>query len=248
MNIFLKKIKLLDKFFPLILSLVAFSIFSFNIVNQGPNGDERAYNAVGVKLFELASKGDFLNPCWNGQGECKLVCLTECWQENYWSARSGGTVKSLIIGSGYYLLGEEGNNAYYWSTKSMYPSQQELVAGRLFSPFLGSMTVVISFFIGALLFNRFVGFVFSVTLLFHSLWLWHSRTTMTEVFLGFFIMLSVFLLLYSLKNKYTIKMRYFILSAIIFAIAINTKLPAIELFLFFVVIIFFRNSASVRLL
>ena len=239
---------LTTKLFPIIIFLVAFSFLSFNISNHGLTADERLYNASGVVFFDLAAKGDFLNPCWNGQGICEQLCLTECWEEGNWSARQGGSIKSLIVGLGYFLMGEEGTNAYQWSANMPFdpegalPDHDELEAGRLFSPLLGSLTIVIAYFVGSMLFNRFTGACFSITLLFHSLWLWHSRTTMTEVFLGFFIISSIFLLLYSLKEKNSIKFKYFILSAIVFAIAVNTKLPSAELIPLFVLIIFFRTS------
>ena len=247
----LKK-SLTPKFFPIIIFLVAFSFLSFNMYNHGLTSDERIYNANGVVIFDLASKGDFLNPCWNGQGICKQLCLTECWKTAPWLDASqpflGGSVKSLIIGSGYFLMGEDGNNAYQWSANFPFdpngalPNQDELEAGRLFSPLLGSLTVVIAYFVGSILFNRFTGACFSITLLFHGLWLFHSRTTMTEVFVGFFMISSIFLLLYSLKEKNSIKLKYFILSAIVFAITVNTKLPSLELIPLFVLIIFFRTS------
>ena len=239
---------LTTKLFPIIIFLVAFSFLSFNISNHGLTADERLYNASGVVFFDLAAKGDFLNPCWNGQGICEQLCLTECWEEGNWSARQGGSIKSLIVGLGYFLMGEEGTNAYQWSANMPFdpegalPDHDELEAGRLFSPLFGSLTIVIAYFVGSMLFNRFTGACFSITLLFHSLWLWHSRTTMTEVFLGFFIISSIFLLLYSLKEKNSIKFKYFILSAIVFAIAVNTKLPSAELIPLFVLIIFFRTS------
>ena len=221
--------------------------------NHALTADERLYHASGVVFFDLAAKGDFLDPCWNGQGICEQLCLTECWGQGNWAARQGGTIKSLTIGLGYFLMGEEGTNAYQWSAnmpfdpKGALPNQSELEAGKLFSPLFGSLTVVIAYFVGSMLFNRFTGACFSITLLFHSLWLWHSRTIMTEVFLGFFLISSIFLLLYSLKEKNSIKLKYFILSAIVFAITVNTKLPSLELIPLFVLIIFFRTSWTEKL-
>tara|TARA_B100002049_G_scaffold162500_1_gene121694 strand:- start:763 stop:2352 length:1590 start_codon:yes stop_codon:yes gene_type:complete len=243
----LKK-SLTAKMFPIIIFLVAFSFLSFNMYNQGLSADERLYHASGVVYFDLASKGDFLNSCWNGQGNCELLCLDECPEYGHWAPRGGGSIKSLIIGLGYFLMGEEGTNAYQWSANMPFdpegalPNQDEVEAGRLFSPLLGSLTIVIAYFVGSMLFNKFTGACFSITLLFHGIWFFHSRTTMTEVYLGFFLLSSIFLLLYSLKEKNSIKLKYFILSAIVFAIAVNAKLPSAELIPLFALIILFRDS------
>ena len=57
--------------------------------NHGLAADERLYHASGVVFFDLASKGDFLNPCWNGQGNCERLCLDECPDYGYWAPRGG---------------------------------------------------------------------------------------------------------------------------------------------------------------
>ena len=141
------------KFIPIIIFLVAFSFLSFNMSNHALTADERLYHASGVVFFDLATKGDFLDPCGNGQGVCKQLCLTECWGQGNWAARQGGTIKSLTVGLGYFLMGEEGTNAYQWSAnmpfdpKGALPNQSELEAGKLFSPLFGSLTVVIAYFV-----------------------------------------------------------------------------------------------------
>jgi 4-amino-4-deoxy-L-arabinose transferase-like glycosyltransferase len=98
---------------------------------------------------------------------------------------------------------------------------------RLLSPLFGALTVAISFLVGKILFNRNVGIVASLLFLFYDIWLWHSRTIMTEVHYIFFSMLSLLLLLYAFKTD-QIKIKYFVASAIVFGLALTSKILSIE--------------------
>src|SRR5207249_10680950 len=103
-------------------------------------------------------------------------------------------------------------------------------------PLFGALTISISFMIGKILFNRHVGIIFSILFLFYDLWLWYSRTIMTEVHYIFFAMLSFLLLLYAF-NTVNLKIRYFVISAITFGLALASKILAVELSVLFIGVI-----------
>ena len=65
---------------------------------------------------------------------------------------------------------------------------------------------------------------------------------MTEVYLGFFLLLSFALLLYSLKGTTNIRIQYLILSAIVFGLAFNTKQTSLYVTILMISFIFFRNT------
>jgi 4-amino-4-deoxy-L-arabinose transferase-like glycosyltransferase len=121
-----------------------------------------------------------------------------------------------------------------------------MAAGRLLSPVFGALTIVVAFLVGKILFNRYVGFAFSLLFLFYNLWVWYSRTIMTEVHYIFFSMLSLLLLLYSFRTGH-LKIKYFILSTISFGCAITSKLLSVEFLPLFATIIitnYFFNSSK----
>jgi len=84
-------------------------------------------------------------------------------------------------------------------------------------------------------------------LLFHGLWFVNSRLMMSEVYLYFFIMLSIFLLLKSFKKENNHRIAYFIFGAISFGLAFNIKFFAIELVIPFLLMILFYNSFNEKL-
>jgi len=221
------------------------SITSVNLGYQGPQSDENGYNAVGILFIRLLTQGDILNPCWNGQDVCEYLCYNECWGnanlDDYWASKAGGSLKELMVGMGYFLSGEKGDDYRHWSYREFYPSVSELAAGRFFSTILGSLTIVLSFIIGKILFNKFVGITFALSLLINRVWLVHSRATLTEVYSNFFIMLTIFLLIYSMKDS-KIKIKYLILCSLTFAISLNTKITNLEFLPFLILIIFLRQN------
>jgi len=130
----------------------------------------------------------------------------------------------------------------------MGPTVNEMTTARLLSPLFGSLTIAISFLIGKILFNRNVGIIASLLFLFYDLWLWYSRTIMTEVHYIFFAMLSFLLLLYAFKTGH-LKIKYFISSAIAFGLALTSKILSVEFSVLFLGIILFswlfkRQSGS----
>lgn len=236
----------------LLLFSSSYLIFSTNIQNQGIYIDENFHHTFGMTYYDLLQSGDFTGPCMTGLGECPIINY-ECIGEMQWIG-SGGIVKGLLVGLGDDLFSNN-ERIYYASVEPCrpihknleipginIPTQSELTSARLFSPIFASLGVVVSFLIGNFLFNKFVGISFAIMLLFHSLWMLHSRIITSEIYVNFFMILSVFILLYALNSEKKIKFKFLILSAIIFAIAINTKLSILEIIPFMIVSIFLRNS------
>ena len=234
-----------------LISMASYGILAFNIENQGINIDEVFHHGFGMAYFDLVLEGKILDPCITGIGDCKLIDLS-CADQVQWKA-SGGIIKGLLLGIGDHFFSE--NDRIYYATNNApdcrpihhnvavtgvnIPTQSELSAARFFSPILGSLTIAISFFIGKLLFSRFVGASFAVVLLFHALWMHHSRILTSEVYVNFFIVLSVFLLLYSTNKDKKTTIKFLIFGAITFALAVNTKVTSLELLPFLIIMIVF---------
>jgi len=237
------------------LLFASFSIYSYNFEGQTWHGDEILYNAAGTVYLDLLKKGDLLNPCWNALGECDSLHRLD-WG---WPPRDGH-VRSLLVGIGRDLVGDPVKEPYAWScwgswlspqkncweTEYM-PSSSELVSGRILSPLFGSLSVMLAYFIGKSLFNRFTGISFALILLIYSIWVWNSRAAMTEVYAGFFTLLAILLLIYAVKTKNNINFKYLILSSLVFGISINVKLNSAELIVLLVAIIVFRKSFGKKL-
>ena len=233
-----------------LISIASYGILAFNIENQGINIDEAPHHGYGMKYFDLMMEGKILDPCITGLGDCNLIDL-DC-DRIHWIS-SGGVVKGVLVGIGDYFFSDS-ERIYYWSSDTgqcrpihfnvaipgeNIPTQSELAAGRFFSPIFGALTIGISFFIGKLLFNRFVGISFVTVLLFHGLWIHHSRILTSEVYMNFFIILSVFLLLYSTNKDKKTTIKFLIFGAIAFALAVNTKVTSLELLPFLIIMIVF---------
>ena len=243
---------------PLLLFLVSFSILSFNLSEQGPHQDELDFfYAYSVVYFNLIKDGDFFHPCWNGDGECKLLSVAGCNMDDHW-VTTHGLVKHVLVGAGIGLHGEKEWESYAPTpplckphTDPIFgvnvPEKSELSAARFFTPILGSLTVVLAFYIGNFLFNRITGLSFALLLLFNSLWFAYSRTIMTETYIYFFMILSFFLLLYSFREKGRIRYPLLISSAVIFGIAFDTKAIVFMFFPLFLLTIFLRNSINEKL-
>jgi len=236
---------------PILLFMSSFSIYSYNLGEQPSYGDEPIYLGWGGVYFDLIKKGDFDNPCLKDLKGCELLYDPE-WKGHYINYTP---VRNFFAGFGQYLTTGENNGEFYnWSCawyscweSEKDPTSEELSSLRFFSPIFGSLTIVLAFFIGKILFNRTTGLFFSLILLFSSLWLVHSRLLMTEVYFYFFIFLSIFLLLKSFKKENNHRIAYFIFGAISFGFALNTKLIAIEFVIPILVMILFYDSFNEKL-
>jgi len=236
---------------PILLLVFSFVMYSYSLEGQPSHLDEIVYLSWGGPYFEIIQEGDFDNPCLKGLTDCELL-FDPNWAGydiNY------SPLRNFFVGFGYYLTtGEIKGDFYEWSCMwfpcwdpNYFPAPEDFSAGRFFSPIFGSLTIVLAFFIGKILFNRTTGLFFSLILLFYSLWLVNSRLIMTEVYLHFFIMLTIFLLLKSFKKENNHRIAYFIFGAISFGIALNIKIFAIEVVIPILVMILFYESFNEKL-
>lgn len=226
---------------PLALFLGSFFIYSYNLEGQPWHGDEITYLGWGGNYFDLIKKGNFGNSCLDSLDHCNLLFHIPAFGLTY------SPIRNILIGFPMYLENDEKGDFYNWSCywdcydHNKGPSIQEMTDGRLFSPVFGALTIMFSFMIGKTLFNRYVGIVASLIFLSYDLWMWYSRTVMVEVHYIFFIMLSLLILLHTFKNGHT-KISYFVLSAIMFGFALNSKMLAITCVVLFFGIILFKTS------
>jgi len=236
---------------PILLLVSSFALYSYSLESQPSHFDEVLYLAWGGVYFDAILEGDFNNPCLKHIGDCESLFSVE-WsghQINY------TPVRNFIVGFGYYLTtGDTKGDFSEWSCawfacwdNSYFPEPSEFAAGRFFSPIFGSLAIVLAFFIGKILFNRTTGLFFSLILLFYGLWLLNSRLMMTEVYLHFFILLSIFFLLKSFKKENNYRIAYFIFGAVSFGIALNIKIFAIEVVIPILVMILFYDSFNKKL-
>jgi 4-amino-4-deoxy-L-arabinose transferase-like glycosyltransferase len=220
------------------LFLGSFLIYSYNLEGQPWHGDEINYLGWAGNYINLINKGNLANPCLTSIDYCNLLYHIPAHGLTY------SPIRMLLIGMPLDIKNQENGNFHNWSCYyfSCYdphhsPTVEQMAAGRLLSPLFGSLTIVISFLIGKILFNRYIGIFASLLFLFYDLWLWYSRTIMTEVHYGFFAMLSMLLLLYSFQGR--VHMKYLIASAGTFGFALTTKILSIEFSVLFLTIILF---------
>src|SRR6185437_7147500 len=83
----------------------------------------------------------------------------------------------------------------------------------------------------------------SLFFMFYNLWVWYSRTIMTEVHYVFFSMLSLLLLLYSFKTGH-LRIKYLICSGMTRGCAFSSKLLCVEFSLLFAAIILVKGLAQ----
>jgi len=236
---------------PILLLVCSFVIFAYNLEGQPIFGDEIVYLSWSGPYFDLIKEGDFNNPCLKGLADCELLYDPDWKGHNI----NYNPIRNFLVGFGYYLTaGEIKGDFYEWSCvwfscwdPDFEPTREEYSFGRFFSPIFGSLSIVLAFFIGKILFNRTTGLAFSLILLFYGLWMVNSRLIMTEVYLHFFILLSIFLLLKSFKKERNYKIPFFICSAISLGFALSTKLVAIELIIPILVMILFYDSFNEKL-
>jgi 4-amino-4-deoxy-L-arabinose transferase-like glycosyltransferase len=206
---------------------------------QPRHGDEINYLGWAGNYIHLISNGDLANPCLVSIDNCNLLYHIPAHGATY------SPLRMVLIGFPLSLVHQETGDYYDWSCYwfSCYnfhhaPTIQQMAAGRLLSPIFGALTIVVAFLVGKILFNRNTGLVFSLLFMFYNLWVWYSRTIMTEVHYIFFSMLALLLLLYSFRTG-NIRIRYFILGGIAFGCALTSKLLSVEFSILFAGIILF---------
>jgi hypothetical protein len=234
---------------PAVLFFTSLIFYSYNLEGQPWHGDELFFNSGGGVYFNLLLNNDLSNPCWNGLGKCELLHNFN-WE---WPVHSSH-IRHIFIGLSQYLSNQTDNDYLVWSSwhhdfwnAEYTPTPKEFAAGRLLSPIFGSLTIVVVFFIGNLLFNRFVGTTFSLLLLFHPLWFYNSRLAMTEVYVGFFLSLSILCIFYFIKSNNRIK--YLVLGGFLFGVSFNVKYSTLPLAVFPLLLIwgkeFFCNKSKI---
>lgn len=232
----------------------AFVVLGFNLSEQGIFIDEVFHHTFGLLWYDYVISGDFQNPCITGLGNCEMYVM-KCG-DGYLEISTGGIIKGIFTGLGDEIFSET-ERIYYGNLEPCrpihnniavsgenIPSSNELGAARFFFPIFASLSIVTSFLIGRTLFSNLVGIVFGSVLLFHSLFMLYSRIIESEIFLIFFVSLSILLILKSFKEPNKTKFKYLILSGVTFALAINVKLTAIEIFPLLLVIIFWRSGLN----
>lgn len=222
---------------PLVLFLGSLFMYYYNLDGQPRHGDEINYLGWAGNYIYLINNGDLANPC--------LISIDNC-NSLYHIPAHGATyspLRMILIGFPLSLEHQDTGNYYdwscYWFTCYNFheaPTVEQMTAGRLLSPIFGALTIVVSFLVGKILFNRYIGIIFSLLFMFYNLWVWYSRTIMTEVHYIFFSMLALLLLLYSF-NTVQPKKKYFILSGIAFGCALTSKLLSVEFAILFAGII-----------
>ena len=119
-------------FIPLLLIIISYSIYAFNLEGQSWVGDEIYYNTRGGIAVDLIEKGDLLNPCWNGIGECNLLYVVKGDDTLY-----QGHIRHVLVGIGQHMAGKKTNeDLKIWSSwgfkfwKEEYlPTPQDFAAG-----------------------------------------------------------------------------------------------------------------------
>jgi len=238
---------------PILLFIFSFAIYSYNLEGQPLYGDEMTYFAWGGVYFDLIKNGELDHPCIKGLEGCGLLF------DPSWSGRNMNytPLRNFFVGFGQFLT-TGANEGHFYSMSclglgnpcwdpALAPSIEEITNARFFSPIFGSLAIVLAFLIGKNLFDRTIGLSFSLILLFYSIWLIHSRLIMTEVYLHFFILLSIFLLLKSFKKTNNHRIPFFVFGAISFGIALHIKLVAVEVLIPILVMILFYDSFNKKL-
>ena len=224
---------------PILLFFSAFGIFSYNLDQMPEVGDEVVYfYPAFVNYFELILQGDLFNECWKNKIFCedpdrlsglrigKLVSQ-EAWQS------LPPLVPILLAGTSFNLFGDNDDPAF---------SYENLTAARSVSPILGALIVVFVFYIGKLLFNRFVGISFALLVLFHGLIIFNSRLIMLEIFAHFLLIFS-FLLFVKAISDGKINLKILLFSALLCSLGLMTKVyEVVALVPIVIILIILRND------
>lgn len=110
------------------------------------------------------------------------------WNDQYLS-RGQPPIGSYVMGIGLLAQGVDLDTNYAWEYRQggdwnvqngMYPTPEELRAGRMTNVFLGATAVVVTFFAIRMLSNTLGGIVGAAILTFHPLQSWHNRLALAD--------------------------------------------------------------------
>ncbi len=144
---------------PILLLMFSLVIYSYNLESQPRYPDEILYLAWGGPYFDIIKEGDFDNQCLKGLADCEFLYDTNWEGDNI----NYSPIRNFFVGFGLYLTtGEIKGDFYEWSCvygrpcwdPAKAPISEEYSSGRFFSPIFGSLSIVLAFFIGKILFNR----------------------------------------------------------------------------------------------
>ena len=224
---------------PILLFFTAFGIFSYNLDQMPWIGDEVVYfYPAFVNYFELILQGDLFNECWKDKIFCEdpdrlgglkigYTQSQEAWQS------LPQLVPILLAGASFNLFGDNNDPAF---------SYENLAAARAVSPILGALIVVFVFYIGKLLFNRFVGISFALLVLFHGLVIFNSRLIMLEIFAHFLLIFSFLLFIKSISDG-KINLKILLFSALLCSLGLITKVyEVVALVPIVIILIILRND------
>ena len=220
---------------PILLFLSAFGIFSYNLDKMPVNGDEFVYYyPAHVNYFGLILEGDLFNECWKDRSFCEdpdrssgLKFKIEHWKY------PTQLPPIILVGTSVALFGNNDDLAF---------SYENLTAARLVSTVLGALIVVFVFYIGKLLFNRFIGISFALLVLFHGLVIFNSRLIMLEIFAHFFLIFSFLLFIKAISNG-KINLKILLFSASLCSLGLITKFyEVVALVPIVIILIILRND------
>jgi len=224
---------------PILLFLSAFSIFSYNLDKMPWNGDEvMYYYPAHVNYFGLILEGDLFNECWKDKKQCEDpdrlsgLKIGKDERDEGWMSLPP-LVPILLAGASFNLFGDTDDPAF---------SHENLTAARTASPILGALIVVFVFYIGKLLFNRFVGISFALLVLFHGLIIFNSRLIMLEIFAHFLLIFSFLLFVKSISDG-KINLKILLFSALLCSLGLMTKVyEVVALVPIVIILIILRND------
>ena len=230
---------------PILLFLSAFGIFSYNLDKMPINGDEETYYyPAHVNYFGLILEGDLFNDCWKDRSICEQTSGKYAGEDP--DRLSGLKFKIepfphyptqlppiILVGTSVALFGNNDDLAF---------SYENLTAARLVSTILGALMVVFVFYIGKLLFNRFIGISFALLVLFHGLVIFNSRLIMLEIFSHFFLIFSFLLFIKAISNG-KINLKILLFSAALCSLGLITKFyEVVALVPIVIILIILRND------
>ena len=217
----------------------AYGVFSYNLDQMGEGSDTQTwYYPAFVNYFGLILEGDLFNECWKDKKQCEdpdrlsALKIGKDERDEGWMSLPP-LVPILLAGASFNLFGDTDDPAF---------SHENLTAARTASPILGALIVVFVFYIGKLLFNRFVGFSFALLVLFHGLWIFTSRLIMLEIFVHFLLIFSFLLFVKSISDG-KINLKILLFSAVLCSLGLMTKFyEVVALVPIVIVLIILRND------